>query len=501
MNLFEKIVHFLDAGMATPSLYGAFHLVSILLVVLVSAFLILKFRNANDKTFRRVVLFFWAIIALLEIYKQINFSFQYNDGNPYWDYQWYAFPFQFCSTPIYALPFIVFLRDGKVRDAFISFMCYFSLIAGIAVMAYPGDVFIGTIGINIQTMFHHGSQVALGIYFAVYKRKKINFRFFASGIPTLLSFLGVALCLNVGVHHFLVANGIDETFNMFYLSPYHNSSLPIFSDIAPLVPYPVFLFIYIFAMLVGGIIVLALQKGIIWLMRKIIQLCKERIITLPVFLFFVIEAMLGVAIQFASGSIEPILCFGSVAFAALFAVFASKKNVCGILTVIALIFTVCADVFLVLIPEGDKLIAMCFFSFVQLFYFARVFIENKMRSIRKAHIIVRVEFLSLAFLLTVAVLGAKADTLSIISVIYFANLIVNIIFAFVNFKRAPAFAIGLLLFAFCDVLVGFSMLDIYIPLSETSIVYKLTHSGVDLIWAFYVPAQALISLSSRTTKK
>ncbi len=501
MNIFEKIVHFLDAEMTTPGLYGIFHLVSILLVVLVTAFLIVKFRDADDKTFRKIAFVFWIIIILLEAYKQINFTFNYNDGNPTWDYQWYAFPFQFCSVPHYVLPFIFLLRDGRVRDGFISFMCYFSLIAGIAVMAYPGDVFISTIGINVQTMFHHGSQVALGIYFAVYKRKKISFRFLLSGVPILLGFIALAVALNISVHNLLISHGIDETFNMFYISPYHPSTLPVFSEIHPLVPYPVFLAIYIFAMLLGGIIVLGVQKLVSAFGRKIKELCKRRIITLSAVLFFLAEAALGIAIQFAPSNIEYLLCFSSVALAALFALLTFAKNKCGTLTLLGLIFTVCADVFLVLMKDGDKLTAMYLFTCVQLFYFIRVFIEHRGGRVRKNHLIFRIELLFIAFILTLAVLGDGADALSIVSMLYFTNLFVNIVFAFKNVKRAPSFAIGLLLFAFCDILVGFSMLDAYIPISENSIIYTLTHTDTNLIWAFYVPSQTLIALSSRTIGK
>ena len=501
MNIFEKIVHFLDADMTTPALYGTFHLVSLALVVLVTAFLILKFRNAEDKTFRKVVLFFWVIIAVLEVYKQIDFTFNYNDGAPYWDYQWYAFPFQFCSTSLYVLPFIFLLRDGKVRDAFISFVCYFSLIAGIAVMAYPGNVLISTIGINIQTMFHHGSQVALGIYFAAYKRKKIGFKFMASAFPILLGFVAVALIMNIGVHSWLIKEGIDETFNMFYISPYHPSPLPVFSLIYPHVPYFVFLLLYLLAMFLGGIIVLGIQKLIVAFGRKIKELCERRVITVFAVLFFLVEALLGAAIQFAPSNIEYILCFLSVALAALFALLTFKKNKCGTLTLLGLIFTVAADVFLVLMKDGDKLIAMYLFTCVQLFYFIRVFVENRGGRVKKNHIVFRIELLFIAFIVTLAVLGEKADALSIVSMLYFTNLFVNIVFSFKNFKRAPSFAIGLLLFAFCDILVGFSLLDLYIPISETSLVYKLAHTDINLIWAFYVPSQTLIALSSRTTEK
>ncbi|MBR2024679.1 MAG: YwaF family protein, partial [Clostridia bacterium] len=172
MNLFHRILNLLEATMETPTNFGWFHLMFVVIVILTTIFLCVKFRDCDDKIFRRIALISWIVIVALEIYKQIIFSYNYDNGVVTWDYQWYAFPYQFCSTPLFTLPFVIFLKDGKIRDAFILYMSTFSLFAGLAVFAYPNDVFIDTIGINIQTMVHHGLQIVFGIYFAVYSRKK-----------------------------------------------------------------------------------------------------------------------------------------------------------------------------------------------------------------------------------------------------------------------------------------------------------------------------------------
>ena len=61
----------------------------------------------------------------------------------------------------------IFNKEGCVKDSAMAFMMTFSLFGGLVVMAYPNDVFIETIGINLQTMIHHGLQVVLGIYLFV----------------------------------------------------------------------------------------------------------------------------------------------------------------------------------------------------------------------------------------------------------------------------------------------------------------------------------------------
>ena len=270
MSLLEKIYNVLDYQINAPSAYGPFHLASILIVAL---FLLLAFKNCDEKTERKIAMIFWIIIVVLEIYKQLDYSISFDEGKLVWDYRWFIFPFQFCSTPLYALPFIIFSKSKKVREAFISFIGTYSLFAGLAVFAYPNDVFISTLGIDIQTMVHHGSQVVLGIYFAV-KRfasenppKKKNW--FLSATAVFSGFVITAMLMNIIVYNILRACSIDETFNMFYISPYFNCTLPVLSSIDPLVPYPVFLCIYIFGFAFVAFLVLTIVTSLISMFKKI----------------------------------------------------------------------------------------------------------------------------------------------------------------------------------------------------------------------------------------
>ena len=262
MNIFEKLISFLESGTVVPKPYGIFHLVSVAITALITFLLIKYFKDCDDKTLRKLVLSFWIAFIILEIYKQTHMSFHFNDGDPYWDYQWYAFPFQFCSSPHFILPFVIFMKDGKVRDACISFMSFYCFVAGVSVFLVPTDVFTEVIGNNIQTMYHHGMQIVFGIYFMVHFRKKLSFKYLTSGLTVLASLIAVALVLDVAIYKYFMANGIDETFNMFFISPYFPCTLPVLSSIYAAVPYPVFLLLYISAFLIGGGIVYLAAKGI-----------------------------------------------------------------------------------------------------------------------------------------------------------------------------------------------------------------------------------------------
>lgn len=263
MNFFEKIVHFFSAEMTTPTNYGIWHIISLLLVIGLTVFLCVKFKDCKDKTFRRIILISWVVILVLEIYKQIVFSFDWDGNIATWDFEWYAFPFQLCSMPLYLLPFVAFLKDGKVRDSIMSFLATFAFFGGLATMLYPNNVFISTIGINIQTMVHHGLQVVLGIFIFVYNRKKFNLKFFLLGIIPYVILVAIAMMSNL-----IMFRVLSEEFNMFYISPYYECVLPLLGDIQKAVPYVVFLLTYILGFVLVACLMYLIMRGIYKLTQR-----------------------------------------------------------------------------------------------------------------------------------------------------------------------------------------------------------------------------------------
>ncbi len=268
MSIFEKILIALQAEMPTPTNYGWYHLLMFALTVALTVFLCVRMRDADDKTVRRVLLAAWCTMVVLEIYKQLVFAIEPGTTDAVWDYAWYAFPYQFCSTPIYVLPFAIFLENGRARNACLAFLSTFSLFGGLAVMFYPNDVFTATIGVNIQTMVHHGLQVALGIWLAVRNRRHLTRDYFLGGVSVFALMSVIAIVLNVGVYHGLRAVGAEDTFNMFFISPYFECTLPILSSIDHLIPYPVFLLLYLFGFVLVAAIIYTVVRGIIGLVNK-----------------------------------------------------------------------------------------------------------------------------------------------------------------------------------------------------------------------------------------
>ena len=213
--------------------------------------------------------------------------------------------------------------------------------------------------------------------------------------------------------------------------------------------------------------------------------------------FLLVELVLGILIQVGINEGSNYLRFASVVIAFIFSLLLANRSIDSMLVGVALLFTVCADYCLVIMSPAPKILAMVFFNVVQLLYFARILLSESDRRMRLVNVSLRSLVIVAAVIITVIVLGDRTDALSIISIVYFADLAVNIIFAFVEHKRFLLFAIGLVCFACCDIFVGLSVLVTdYISTSQESLLYTLTHTKIDMVWLFYVPSQTLIAISN-----
>ena len=252
MEFVQDILRFLDASMETPSIYGWFHILWLGITAAVT-YLLCRYGKGKE---RPVILWTTVLVIALEIYKQINYSFSYEEGIAF-DYQWYAFPFQFCSTPMY-IGLLAALTRGKLHDAFCSYLGTFSLFAGLCVMLYPGQVFISTIGINIQTMICHGAMIVIGIYLLYTGYVKAESKTILKAAAVFAGCVALAAIMNEIAH----AAKLEETFNMFFISPYWECTLPVYSLVHNVVPFPLNLLIYITGFTIAAGIILLVAMAI-----------------------------------------------------------------------------------------------------------------------------------------------------------------------------------------------------------------------------------------------
>lgn len=261
MDFIASVLRILDTSMTVPTAYGWFHLLWIGITV-AAAFLLCKFHPNPRKTLLVVTL----TVIFLEIYKQVNYTFSYEGGIEA-DYQWYAFPFQFCSTPMYVGLLAALTKPGKFHDALCAYLATFAVFAGGAVMALPGDVFISTVGINVQTMICHGSMVFIGIYLLQSGYVKLEHKTILKAAPVFAVCVGMALLMNEVAYRTGLLE--TETFNMFFISPYCDPHLPVYSLVQGVVPFPWCVLLYILGFTAAAYIVLLAAMGIACIARKI----------------------------------------------------------------------------------------------------------------------------------------------------------------------------------------------------------------------------------------
>ena len=249
MGILEKIYAFLAFKAKEPETFGIFHLSFLAIIAVLTIIVCKKYAYTSERTERKIAFFAWIGFLSLEIYKQLMESVSLEESVLVFSYNWSYFPFQLCSSPLYVLPLIACLPNGKLRESLTAFASTVILFAGVVVCIYPGNVFVETLGINLQTLIWHGSQVWLGAYFLVRRFASSTppekRDYFSSSIPVFLIFTALAIFLNISMQNALNSAKLEHEINMFFISPYFDTIFPILTNIKPYVPYPLFALSYV----------------------------------------------------------------------------------------------------------------------------------------------------------------------------------------------------------------------------------------------------------------
>ncbi len=242
-------------------MYGAFHVACLILMLATSVLLCYLWKRGIIQNVKKVVLITSIIVIVFEVYKQIVFNF----GDGWNGYVWYAFPWQFCSTPMY-IGLFAGLTKGRPHKHFVAYLATFAAFAGLAVMLYPSTVFIPTLGICIQTMVCHGSMVVIAIFLYYTGHVKIEKKTLWNALPIFLIAISIATLLNEVIYNTILPEG--ATFNMFFISRYFDSELPVYSLIHNAIRssnpslYPLGVILYIIGFTVVAGLILVIAKGI-----------------------------------------------------------------------------------------------------------------------------------------------------------------------------------------------------------------------------------------------
>ncbi len=272
-NFIIDLYNRLNVTVTEPLPYESFHLVSIAIILALTVALSYFLRNAKPGVIRGVLFFFWLAMVFTEVVDQFVRSNTLVDGVLVFDYRWYSFPLQLCATGLWLLPFILLLPESRVRDGMMIYMGLYSFFGGLLVCVVPTTVFTTYLVTNIHTMVQHGSQVIVGVLMLVYNRKKLNIANFVRATLVFLSFAVVAMFANDLMNSVLLAYGEQNDFNMFYISPYFNSGMPVVGYVFDRVPWGVFVTLYLVGFTAIAFLIYSVAK---LSMRIVGNICRAR---------------------------------------------------------------------------------------------------------------------------------------------------------------------------------------------------------------------------------
>lgn len=231
--------------MEKPKPYGAFHLIFTVVGFALCVLLAWRLRGLGEKGCRRLLLGIGGFLIVTEIYKQLFYYYHIGGGS----YQWWIFPFQLCSIPMYFCVIASLLKNGRVKHAMFCFMTTFNLLGGAISFAEPSGLLHDYWTLTWHAFLWHMCLVFVGFYLIASGRGARNWRDYRLAVVTFFILAAIAFAINL--IFFDVSGG---SINMFYVGP-RNSPLIVFKQISEAAGWYVSTLLYIPALCIGALLV------------------------------------------------------------------------------------------------------------------------------------------------------------------------------------------------------------------------------------------------------
>ncbi|ETP71427.1 hypothetical protein UYO_2622 [Lachnospiraceae bacterium JC7] len=214
----------------------------------------MKKSKTEYKVTDRFIISIGLILTVLEIWKQLTLWLVEFDGR----YNVWYFPFQLCSVPMYIITvyaLTVKFRPGKESDVekvkriLLTFLQDYGFLGGImSLIVHDGLLHPGHILLTAHGFIWHILLVVLSLYISFNRLSLSGVKGFLRTVPLFFCFAALAELINIALHSF-------GDCDMFYISPYHISSQPVFSQIDMVAGRWAGIFIYLAAVVAGAFIV------------------------------------------------------------------------------------------------------------------------------------------------------------------------------------------------------------------------------------------------------
>ncbi len=208
--------------MERPKAYGPFHLIFFfagLAVCLLGAWLL---RKCSDRCSRAVLLTAGGVLIATEVYKQLFYTFVIGGSS----YQWWIFPFQLCSVPMYLCIAAGLLPECRARQYMLDFMVSYNLMGGAIAFLEPSGLCHEYWSLTLHAFVWHMLLVFVGLQLGFSGKAGRRISDFKNAVVMYCALCAVAFCIN------LVLWRVSEgTINMFYVGP-RNSPIIVFKEIS-----------------------------------------------------------------------------------------------------------------------------------------------------------------------------------------------------------------------------------------------------------------------------
>ena len=200
----------------------------------------------NRKTMLAFGIFFLVMEAAKQFYLYFGVFGEYN--------VWY-FPFQLCSMPIYLC--ILYGLTGRGGTPFLTLLMDYGMLGGaLSLIYHEGFTFAGHPLLTAHGYIWHTAMVILSILIFSSSIKQshsaapevLSFKSYCRASALFLALAACAFVIDIALHPF-------GDCDMFYISPFHNSSQPVFGDVDAAIGKPAGIIIYLAAVIVGAGIV------------------------------------------------------------------------------------------------------------------------------------------------------------------------------------------------------------------------------------------------------